>query len=286
MENVSVQQQLDFMRTQMEQQAMQLQKLHGDAATRIARRSDEVAELAPDIAQAIAPHLQLAPAETTERKRILNTYPKVHLPKVLRDDNGLAAQAIGQDSAAKKLVLERLPAIQRDNLDVVRVAASAWQQGRYMVQQQDPGGALAFLYDALRDIISLSCDSAQRAAQAQLKQTLDSAGHSGAYSLIDLSPDTQQLDFDDCNILQPSHLEALMEIKQFKATITATRVSKPQGGGGRGNNDRGKGGGRGNGYSGGKGKGSGRGGGYGKGKGGKGSGNASPSQAAPSPMQP
>jgi hypothetical protein len=285
MENVSVQQQIDFMRNQMEQQAAQLHELRGEAATRSARRSDDVAELAEDIAQGIAPHLQLAPADTAERKRILNTYPKVHLPKVLRDDNGLAAQAIGPDSAAKKLVLERLPAIQWDNLDTVRVAAAAWQQTRFMAQH-DPAAALQFVYDALRDIISLSCDSAQRAAQAQLKQTLESAGHSGAYALIDLSPGTQQLDFEDCNILQPSHLEALVEIKQFKATITATRVNKPQGGGqpnGRGHGG-GKGGGRGNSYGNGKGKGGGRGGGYGKGKGGKGSGNAS--SPSPSPMQP
>jgi hypothetical protein len=285
MENVSVQQQLDFMRNQMEQQAAQLHELRGAEVTRAARRSDDVAELAQDIAQGIAPHLQLAPADTAERKRIINTYPKVHLPKVLRDDNGLAAQAIGPDSAAKKLVLERLPAIQRDNLDTVRVAASAWQQARFMAQQ-DPTAALQFLYDAMRDIISLSCDSAQRAAQTQLKQTLESAGHSGAYSLIDLTPNTQQLDFGDCNILQPSHLEALLEIKQFKATITATRVNKPQAGGqtgSRGNGNGGKGGGRGNSYSSGKGKGGGRGGGYAKGKGGKGSGNSSPS---PSPMQP
>ena len=82
--------------------------------------------------------------------------------------------------------------------------------------QTDPNAALAHLFDAMRDIIALSCDAAQRAAQSQLKQTLESAGHSGAYSLIDLSPSTQTLAYDDCNILQPSHLEALVEIKNFK----------------------------------------------------------------------
>ena len=139
----------------------------------------------------------------------------------------------------------------------------------------------------MRDIIALSCDSAQRAAQAQLKQTLESAGHSNAYCLIDLTPSSEHLDFSDANILQPSHLEALVDIKQFKNTLSASRSAKnahtsgaPSGKGGGG-----KGGGRGraSGFSGGKGCGGYGKGGFGKGKWVKGSESSSPGPVSMDP---
>ena len=264
MENVinnDIQQQLEWMRAQMETQAAQLQQLR--SVTRDNTSTSVLFEVAPEIAEGIPPHLQLTPPDVAERKRILKRYPKVDLPAVLRDDNGLAAQAIGPDAHAKKWIIERLPGIQRDNLEVVRVAACAWQQAAHTAQN-DAAAGFAILVNGMRDIIALACDSAQRAAQTQLKQTFEAAGQSGAYALLDLSPNTHLIDFADANILQPAHLDALTDAKTYRTTIESSR-KKPAHDHGRG----GKGGRGGGHYN--HGKGGGKGG--GRGKGGKGQGN-------------
>jgi uncharacterized membrane protein YgcG len=171
----------------------------------------------------------------------------------------------------KKWIIERLPGIQRDNLEVVRVAACAWQQAAHTAQT-DAAAGFAILVAGMRDIIALACDSAQRAAQTQLKQTFESAGQSGAYALLDLSPSTQLIDFADANILQPAQLDALTDAKTYRNTIEASR-KKPANEHGRGKGrggghyNQGKGGGRGGGKGGGKGGGRGKGGGKGQGNG-------------------
>jgi hypothetical protein len=205
----------------------------------------------------------------------------VYLPKCIKDENGLAAQAIGSSSKdcvnIKKWVTERYPATQREHLEVVRVAASAWQRAGQL-RTSDPQAASDLMVSALRDIIALSCESAQCAAKLQLKQVLEAAGQTSALSLIDLSADTVQIDFDNNNVLQQAHLDAFSELKTFRGAIEASRPKGQQnkppssGGGGGGYNASGRG--KGGGGKGGKG-------GKGGGKGGRGGKGASPGGAAP-----
>jgi hypothetical protein len=205
MNNGELQQQLEIMRQHMEQQAAQLATLLQQQAHRDnANDPDQELELLPQIAAIIPPHLQLAPGDAAERKRILRSYPKVALPKCIKDNNGLAAHAIGPDANIKKSVTERAPAHQREHLDVVRVAAAAWQHA-WSLRETNPAGAAEMLVGGMRDIIALACDSAQRSAQQQLKQTLEAAGQSSAYAMLDLTAETMQIDFEDTNVLQHAH---------------------------------------------------------------------------------
>ena len=270
------------MRHQMELQATQLAVLQQQAGQRGDGDKLTELELDEDIACCIPPHLQLAPPDPKERRKIISKYPNVHIPKSIKDENGLAAQAIGSNGKdcinIKKWVTERYPATRREHLEVVRVAAGAWQRAGQL-KQADPAAAFDLMVTALRDIIALSCESAQVAAKLQLKQVLEAAGQTSAFSLIDLSVNTVQIDFDNTNVLQQAHLDAFAELKTFRGAIEATRPKgqqhKPnhQGGGGGGYNNSGRG--KGGGGKGGKG-------GKGGGKGGRGGkGGASPGGAAP-----
>ncbi len=201
----------------------------------------------------------------------------------------MAARAIS-DTEQRKWVTERLPAIQKDHLEVARVAAATWELASMC---QDVEGRFNLFDRGIKDIITLSINSAQRSAEAQLKQSFKGAGAEGSYSLLDLSPDTRQLDLGDTNIFQQAHLDAMAELRKFKQSIDANKKSdthnKPggRGGGGRGgkggyqntyNSNRG-------GYNGGKGNFGGKGGKGAKGKGGKGGWSGNDRQTS-SPMDP
>ena len=236
------QENLTLRRTQLQQQ----QELAPPAKT-------TTIELDDVVQAAIAPHLQLKPLEAHERSKIMGSYPRPEppLPKTLRDDNGLASKAI-KDAANRKLVITHLPGFQKDHLDVARIAATAWQGA---MQLQDGAAKLDLLHKAIKDVLTISIDNAQKLAATQLKTTLEGAGTKGAYSLLDLGPNTDQLDFSDDNILQLAHVEAITDLCKFNNDIDkAMRTSH----GGRGNGGRGRGG---------RGFGGGRGGGRGRGRG-------------------
>ena len=241
--------------------------------------------LGDTISDIVSPHLQLAATDAAERKRMLAGYPKISgFPESVKDDNGMAARAI-TDAEQRRWVTERMPAIQRDQLDVARVAAATWELAN---MSQDPEQRMHLFDKSLKDIIALSINSAQRSAEAQLKQSFTGAGAEGSYSLLDLAPNSLQLDLGDNNIFQQVHLDAMAELRKFKQSIDANKKADTHSrgaGGGRGAGGKGRGGGkgfrstygsRGGGYSGGKGFG-GKGG-KGKGKGGY-SGNGSPHTA-------
>ena len=274
MNNGDMQQQFAQMCQQMEQQQAQLAALLQQQARRENAEPEQELELLPQIAACIPPHLQLAPFEPAERKRILKRYAKIALPKCIKDDNGLAVHAIGADANIKKWVTERYPALQREHLDVVRIAAASWQHA-CSLRDTDPAAAAETLVSGMRDVIALSCESAQRAAQQQLKQTLDAAGQSSAYAMLDLTADTTQIDFNDSNVLQHAHLDIFSDLKDFRGAIESARPKRtgPTASSGRGSGNQGYQGGRG----GGKGAKGGKGGGKGKGgEGGKGHTPASP----------
>ena len=63
---------------------------------------------ADPVADALALHLQLPPMETAERKRVLSKYKDGGLPKVLKDENGLAAKTVS-DNAERTYLLTEIP---------------------------------------------------------------------------------------------------------------------------------------------------------------------------------
>ena len=174
-----------------------------------------------------------------QRKQLLRAYPKLDsgLPKCIKDENGLAAKAVG-DATQRKWLITLVPTFQRDNLDVARVAATALQLS--IQANDDPASKFEHMQHALRDVLVLACDNAQKLAETQLKLTFESAGAKGAYSLMDLGPDTEDLD-DDGNILQQSHVEAIQELRKFNSTFKSSLPAPQHGsrGGQRNYNDRG-----------------------------------------------
>ena len=206
--------------SQLQAQLHQLQ-----AASDQRARSGDLLPLCEDITGCIPGHLQQEPLEASRRKQVLRAYPKTDpdLPNIIKDENGLAAKAIS-DATSRKWITTLVPTFQRDNLDVARVAATGLQFSINNGDNDTP--RIKHLHGVLRDVLVLACDNAQKLAETQLKLTLEAAGAKGAYSLLDLSPNTQDLDFDDGNLLQQSHVEAIQELRRF------TNSFKPRGKGG------------------------------------------------------
>ncbi len=115
---------LQSMQAQLVSQAAEL---HALRANRDGTTARPLLVLGDTISAIVAPHLQLSATDSAERKRILGQYPKIsEFPECIKDDNGMAARAIS-DSEQRKWVTERMPAIQRDHLEVACVAAATWE---------------------------------------------------------------------------------------------------------------------------------------------------------------
>ena len=142
-----------------------------------AQRSGDALALNDDIKACIPPHLQLTPMDQMQRKQLLRAYPKLDggLPKCIKDDNGLAAKAVG-DATQRKWLITLVPTFQRDNLDVARVAASALQLSIQANDAYDPASKLEQMQHVLRDVLVLACDNAQKLAATQLKLTFKKKG--------------------------------------------------------------------------------------------------------------
>jgi hypothetical protein len=252
---------------QMQRAVIQLQADNAQLARQqqdLASAKTTTLQLCDDVVACLPAHLQLRQLEPDERKKIIKAYPKSEpgLPKPLRDDNGLATKAI-KDGASRKMAITTIPGFQKDHLEVTRIAVAAWQLA---LDLDDPARQAELMGKALRDIVVISCDNAQKLATSQLKLTFEGAGAKGAYSLLDLDAkhidDDHQLDidFDNVNILQHAHVEAITEMCKFNSDLDKAKKlgSTPRtrnrydgrggrGGGGRGGG-RGRGRGRGYGY--------------------------------------
>lgn len=248
----------------LQQQILALQQ-HAEAAI---LRSAEVQLVAP-VADAVPPHFQIAPLKQDERNQILKPFPKVKGLSPVSDINGLAAKGLSADK--KQWVTKELVAQQRDHIDVVRVAAGAWQYAL----DPDIGLEQRFnrMVEALRAVTILGADNAQKAAEKQLLFCLEGVGAKGADSLLDRTPSSVEYDWNDHNIFQQCHLDAIGDYRRFASSVEAAGKKASGGGRGRGGGasrgqgygaarSRGGGGGRGRGY-GGRGRGGGRGGSYG-----------------------
>ena len=212
------------------------------------RRREKRIVLDADIRDIISPHLQLKGLDNSDRKKVVGAYPQPdNFPSAITDGNGLASKAI-TNATDRKWIITHLPGLQKDDLDVARIAAAALQRCRSMQPQQ----SYDFLVAALRDVLAIACDNATKNASLQLKQTFEAADAKGAYSLLDLSPGSDDLDAKDTNILQQAHVEAFQELRKFGASIRKNDrgPSGPNGGrNGRGNSGN-HGGGRGRGRGG------------------------------------
>ena len=232
---------LQTMQAQLQAQGAELQALRQHNNGTSVKQQLVLGDTLSDI---VSPHLQLAATDAAERKRLLAGYPKIlGFPECIKDENGMAARAV-TDTEQRRWITERIPAIQRDHLDVARVAAATWELAN---MSQDPTQRMHLFDKGLKDIIALSINSAQRSAEAQLKQSFKGAGAEGSYSLLDLSPDSLQLDLGDNNIFQQAHLDAMAELRKFKQSIDANKKADThnKGGGGKGAGNKGRGGGRG-----------------------------------------
>ena len=84
------------------------------------------------VAASIAPHLQIKPLPSADRKRVLGKYQRFEpFPKVLKDANGLAAKAIG-DAKERKWILNNMATLQKDALEITRIAAAACSKASLM----------------------------------------------------------------------------------------------------------------------------------------------------------
>ena len=218
-------QQQQFMQQQIQQQqqqhAKELQQLRKEQGEQ--HKPERRTDLSDVVAAAVCPHLQCRPLEASERRSLLSDYPRPdQLPSPITDANGLASKTLN-DSAQRKLVLTTLPQLQRDALDAGRVAAAAWEHSLSLI---DPDAKAEYLLQAVQDILGLSIDNAQRMAKTQLELTFESAGAKGAYSLLNLEPRTDDLDFRDPSLLQQAHVECIKDIRSFNGSLEAARKKR------------------------------------------------------------
>jgi hypothetical protein len=174
---------------------------------------------ADPVAEALALHLQLPPLETAERKRVLSKYKDGGLPKVLKDENGLAAKTIS-DNTERRFLLTEIPRWQRDALDVAKALAHAWHEAGHV---QDTAQRADLLLAAVRDALLVAVDNAQRMARDQLRGVFKAAGAEGALSFF--RPDSEEVDssrfdFKDCNVLQHEHVEAIAAYKKMANSVS------------------------------------------------------------------
>lgn len=190
-------------------------------------------QLHDDILALFSPHLQREPMASTDRKRVLAKYAKSdQLPVCLKDDNGLAGKAMG-DGANKKWVITHMQSAQKDALDLLRVGALGLQGA---LAAGSDAARTAHLIDVMRDLVTLSCDNAQRLARTQIEHVFEAAGAKGAYTLIDFTADGDDIDTRDHNIIQQAHIDAMGDIRKFSASVKKQdKQPRKQGqGGGRG----------------------------------------------------
>ena len=246
MQHASASQQVDVFQAIGALQA-QLHDLQRREADRAAGSASRGLELEDQVLIAIPAHLQLSPAEAAQRKRIVGKYPKTDdLPRALSDTNGLASKMLG-DSRERKYLLTVLPGVQRDALECTRVAATAWHVA---LSLPDPVQRANYLLEAVKDLAVLSVDTAQRAADTQIRGIFEAAGHKGALTFVRTSPDAEvDIDVGDHNIIQACHVDAVKEMSGFAKDIKynsrnggGNNTNRNARGGGNGHSGGGKGG--------------------------------------------
>ena len=155
--------------------------------------------------------------EAGDRSKILRGYPKIRKgPQPLTDYNGLAGKLL-QAHKQKQVITKDLPGYQRDDLDVLRIAAQGWSAALNYDDNDDPAQAIQQACQALRDITYIVCDNAARKAKQQLQLTFEAVDAKGAYAVCDLDPKSNDCELDaSCHsIIQDMHVAAITRIKKL-----------------------------------------------------------------------
>ena len=207
---LDLQVQIEFIQ---QQQQLQLQKeLARENAKIEVTPSGEFREMLPD-------HFQWERIKDEDRKRLLRGYPKIKDLEPITDHNGLACRNLPAEK--KKQVTKDLVQIQRENIDIIRVACRCWQQ-------LDGTSSLESLRhvakQALRDITTLAVDNASRAAESQLNICMEHADAKGALNLLVRA----DLDIKDKSIFQQSHVDAIKDFKDFSRQVDSAVKKKSE----------------------------------------------------------
>ena len=235
--NAQAQAELKAVLGNMQQQLNALQQ-RNEQLQRDMQAAPKHVELHPIVRDAIPGHLQLQPFDSAKRKRIIARYPKSDdLPGAITDDNGLASKAISCP-IGRRTVTQELPQLQRDALDVLRMAATGWHQA---IQNNDNAQRAEFLMEVIRDIAVISCDNAQRMAERQLRQAFELARAKGARAVIDLADNSTDIDHKDTSLFQQAHVEAIQQIRKFNSAVEPKGRDNRSNRHGRGNGGRGGG---------------------------------------------
>ena len=119
----------------------------------------------------------------------------------------------------RKWLFTQVSAIQRGDLDILRVAASAKKRA---VTINEPTARADFLLEVVKDVVTLASDNAQRTAQLPCQYLFEAAGAKGAHSFVEFGPKQDEIDIDtaDHNLVQQVHIEAMQDLRKFSGEIT------------------------------------------------------------------
>jgi hypothetical protein len=233
--------------THLQQQINELKTTHAS------RTFGDLLEYPESVRNAMPLFLQADALAERDRKSIINRYLDAGLPKFPRDENGLAAKVI-TDQTERRWLLTELPKTARESLDVARIAAYGWAVSEDLQGEQRADHLLR----VVQDVLAIAMDNAQKIAQNQIKQVFKAAGAEGALSFVKESDP----DLSGANIIQQSHIQAIADYRKMAGIVSPNRHNgnRPNGGGRGGKGAgragftyKGKGGGKGNRWNGGKG---------------------------------
>ena len=159
----------ELLQEQIARLELKLRQVEDRQAAHHDRPSRAELELSEEVASCVTPHLQLKPLRPDDRKRVLSGHPRVAgLPKPTKDNNGLASRAI-QGAQERKWLTATIPQLQQDALDVLRVAVAGWEQSQSFIE---PEAQAQVLLSALRDVVVLAQENAQRLAETSSRGSL------------------------------------------------------------------------------------------------------------------
>jgi hypothetical protein len=230
-----LQQQLLQMQHRIIEQELALQQLQ-QKQNQYEKLKDE--QGLPEYLQDIIPaHPQQARfLQDDDRRKLLRGIPKYEGLEPVTDKNGLATKGMAADK--KKWITKDLVNIQKEYMDIIRVAANA-----ITAIQESPEESAQMVQDSLETIAKLAADSVQKSAGLQLQQCLEFAKATGSEYLIKYE-DNENFSHEDRNIFQQAHLDAVKEFKRFAKQVESAKegpkkdrnFDRPRNrGGGRGN---------------------------------------------------
>ena len=174
--------------------------------TRQERKEEELPECLREYIAAHPQQPRLLPDD--ERKRLMRNVPKYTGVEAVTDKNGLATK--GMQPKEKKWVTSNLVNFQRDNTDIIRVAAAA-----LTTLEQRQGDCFERVYEAVIAMARLAGDNMQKAANLQLQHCLEHTKATGSDYLIKFENNEDKFSYEDRNIFQQAHLDAVKEFKRF-----------------------------------------------------------------------